>query len=941
MASPFSQPDATADLAVLLTDAGVQGKSHDVFLFLAEHSPFLRRLIQRQMDLAQRLAAEPPDRLFADVLRQLPPADSDQAKLMRGLRQARAAVALIIGYADVAGLWDVRAVTTALSDFADAALTRSLDHLLAQAVSKRWLAQGTTAAGCGFFILGMGKLGASELNYSSDIDLVLFYEPERVPTLDDHNPRDIYVRLARDLVRILEQRTADGYVFRVDLRLRPDPGSTPPAMSVWAAEHYYQSVALTWERAAMIKARPIAGDGLAADGFLTRMAAFIWRSSVDFTALEDIHAMRDQIHRHHNQREICVEGFNVKLGPGGIREIEFFAQIHQLLLGGRAPSLRVRGTLAALDRLVSDHRITAAIRNDLVAAYTFLRMVEHRLQMIEDEQTQTIPEKTEPLTRLVGFCGFSDIAAFRATLMGHLVRVQAHYAQLLPEEPSQTSEGPALAEVFADPGTAAGVLDAWRRGRYPALKSPRTRKNLEHVLPELLARLKAAADPDRALVRFDTFLQKLPAGAQLFSLFRARPKLMALIVRIMGTAPALADHLARHPHLMEMVLEPDFFDPLPDQPDLLNDLSQTLAFARSYEDVLNTSRRWLNDKRFQTGVHILEAMATPEEAADTLTRLADCLLQALFDAVHIDYAKRYGRFPGAALLGLAMGKYGGRELTFTSDLDLIFVYLNSGVAEQSDGPRQVGDSRYFSGLARGFLTAVTALTHEGRLYEVDTRLRPSGRQGPLAVRLSTLQDYYEREAWLWEHLALVRARPVLGPPDGQALLRQSIEAVLRRPRPEAQTRAAVAAMREKLFDRFGSERVWALKHGRGGLLEIEFLAQTLVLLHAHGHEDVIGPGIADILSAAARHGLIAPADAATLSEAYRLQLNLQGVLRLCVADTVDPQCFSEELRRVLVRSIQARDFNDVEDRLRQAQASVRRLYAQHMQPDDHKGAENG
>ena len=950
---PFDRTRAEDAINDVLNRLAAEGKTapppsdeaRALIAALAGNSPYLARGLRVHPSLVPTLLEKGPDALFAEEMAALeaaaPEAPSIEA-LMRLLRHRKTRIALLVAAADVAGLWPLAGVTEALSRFAERAVAHGLAHLLFRSMTRGELALPARpfvkplpeiAEGSGLIVLGLGKLGARELNYSSDIDLIVLYDEEVVRYRGRRSLGDAMVRLTQDLVRILEARTAEGYVFRTDLRLRPDPGATPIALAVGAAETYYQSVALNWERAAMIKARQVAGDFTAGSAYLERLAPFIWRRSLDFAAIEDIHAIKDQIHRHHGHHGVELEGYDIKLGPGGIREIEFYAQIHQLILGGRDESLRVRDTLGALDRLVASGRVAAGIRDDLEAAYLFYRTLEHRLQMIDDAQTHSLPQSAEGMAHIATFMGFCDAAEFEATLKAHLARVQRHYDALLPRSrpPGRNLQGETLVGLLREKGFAAAenareIIERWRRGRYRALRTERARQLLEATLPALIDAFAATAEPDQGLARFDHFLSQLPAGIQLFSLFQSNPSLFRLIGRIMGMAPVLAERLAKRPHLIDALLDPDFFAPLPDRETLASEFAAALARARDYEDMLNIARRWTEDRRFQLGVQLLESLADVREASEAMTNLAEVSLTGLLEPVSAAYAERHGRFPGGSLAILAMGKFGGRELSFASDLDLVLLYDVEGDASRSDGPRPVPASRYFSGLGQALLTAVTALTPEGRLWEVDTRLRPSGRAGPLVVTLGTFSEYYADRAWTWEHMALTRARVIAAPPRFAARIRAAIEGVLTAERDLSALLPAVAAMRERLRAQFGTDNPWAVKHVRGGFIDMEFVVQFLLLREGARNPGVFAPRLDDCIANLVASGILESRAGARLHAAHALYHAVQGFLRLTLGDAPDEDDFTPDLETALARSAGCADFASLKSTLLAAQEAVAAIY---------------
>ncbi len=690
---------------------------------------------------------------------------------MAYLREKKNVLSLLAASADVAGWWSLEEVTAALSRFADAALGLALAHLLHIRMRRGELAgpngkpepaSPALLKNCGFFLLGMGKLGAFELNYSSDIDLIALYDPVRVRYTGNKSVGQCFVKITQDLVQIMEQRTMHGYVFRTDLRLRPDPGATPVAISVDAAISYYHSMAVNWERSAMIKARTVAGDQAAGSDYLETMSRWVWRRNMDFAALRDIAAIKNQINRHYGQTQMLFEGYDVKLGQGGIREIEFYAQVNQLLYAGRHPRLRIRGTLDALDVLVSEQLITPKVHKDLLAAYRFLRTLEHRIQMVDDAQTHQIPEDETALNRLAIFMGFGSPAALEAALRMHSEKVSHHYDALLPDETQTIGKGVTARPIFAstlaglgfsDSENAAALIEGWRRGRYRALRTERAKGLLEQILHGLLEAFGETHQPNSALMRFDKFISQLPGGVQLFSLLQANPSLFGLLARVIGLAPALAETLAKKPALWDAVLEPDFFAPLEDEATLTDQLQHLISNAGDFQDVLDLVRRFVAENRFRVGVQLLEALADVEESGEAMTRLADVAFKALVPAVEGEFARKHGRFEGGGIAVIAIGKYGGRNRP-ASDLDIVFLYHVPDRTAESDGEKPLSPSLYFSRLGQHIITAITALTPEGRLFEVDTRLRPSGSQGSACGDPANLCRLLHPVPWTREHMAL-------------------------------------------------------------------------------------------------------------------------------------------------------------------------------------------
>ncbi len=870
------------------------------------NSPFLTQAAVADPVFARALLADGPDPALEGVMENLAGFRNqslDEVSLAAGLRSAKRRVALTVAVADITGIWPLERVTGALSDFAEAALGCALAHLLrAAAADGAFVLEDDIdpERGCGLILLGIGKLGGRELNYSSDVDLIAFFDRRRIRTETPEKLQDVFVRLIRKLVRMMEDRTADGYVFRTDFRLRPDPASMPLAVSTQAAETYYETLGQNWERAALIKARPVAGDRQAGEAFLSYLQPFLWRRHLDFAAIQDIHSIKRQIVAHWGGDTIAIGGHNVKLGRGGIREIEFFAQTQQLIWGGRSPALRCRGTEDALRALTAEGRVADDTARDLIAAYRFLRRVEHRLQMIDDEQTHTLPEDPEKLRRLAVFLGYADGDAFASDLLSHLKRVETHYAHLFEDAPALGAAGDVTGNLvftgaetdsetiktlsglgFGNPGNVDQAVRGWHHGHTRATRSTRARQLLTELMPVLLKALARTPDPDAAFLKFDEFLARLPSGVQLFSLFHSNPQMLDLVAEIMGAAPRLAERLSRRPLLLDSVLSADFPQPPPPKEVMVAELAQRLERSEGMEGALDTSRQWANERKFQVGVQTLRGTLAPDQAAGALSDVADATLACLLPCIQAEFARHHGKIASHGLAVVALGKLGAREMTSNSDLDLIFIY-ESGSAP-SDGARPLPASQYFARLCQRLINALSALTAEGRLYEVDMRLRPSGQAGPIASSLEAFVQYHAETAWTWEHMALTRARTVAGPPELTARVDDAIRAVLTRPRDNDALCREVADMRGRVDVEHHTDSLWDVKFLRGGLMDIEFIAQYLQLKNAHAHPEVLSTGSRLALQRLQGAGLLDPSIARDLIEALNLWQPLQAMLRLTFA----------------------------------------------------------
>ncbi len=904
------------------------------------NSPHLTHITLFNPDFLRHLLYAGPDAALAGLLAELrveaaPAGDGagETERIMEALRAAKSRAGLLIALTDITGTWPLERVTECLSDFAEAALSVATAHLLREAAAAGEIElkePDDPERDSGFIVLGLGKLGAHELNFSSDVDLVVLYDDERIVYAGEQSPQQCFVRITRGLVRMMEEHTKTGYVFRTDLRLRPDPGSTPLALSALAAETYYESMGQNWERAAMIKARPVAGDRTAGREFLARLRPFLWRKLLDFAAIQDIHSIKRQIDAHRGGQRIAVAGHNIKLGRGGIREIEFFAQTQQLIWGGRDPSLRTQGTCETLRALSDAGRVPPAVASELVDAYRFLRRIEHRLQMVEDRQTHSLPEGEKELEAFAVFLGHDGAKTFADDLMGCLGRVEKHYGKLFEEAPSLggpgnlvftgTEDDPDTLESlatlgFADGSAISAHVRNWHRGRYRATRSARARELLTELMPALLEALSTTANPDAAFMNFDGFLKRLSAGVQLFSLFRANPYLLDLLAEIMGSAPRLARYLSANPSLFDSVPTAGFFESPPDANALSADLAEALEQARDYEDVLEISRRWANDRKFQVGVQILRSSLDADGAGRHLADIADAVVGKLFTIVGEDIADRHGRVLDGSMSVLALGKLGGRELTENSDLDLIFVYDFAPGCERSDGPKPLAVSQYFVRRSQHLISALAAPTAEGRLYEMDMRLRPSGNAGPLASSLDAFMHYQRDAAWTWEHMALTRARVVTAESDLGARLQAGIREILTRRRDEAKLVADVADMRERLERGHPAKSVWDVKYTRGGLVDVEFIAQYLQLRHAHETPEVLSTSTAGALGRLGEAGILEPRAVSGLIRANRLWRNIQGMLRLTFEGLFIEAEAPAGLKAALARAADRRDFDALKEEM--------------------------
>jgi glutamate-ammonia-ligase adenylyltransferase len=828
---------------------------------------------------------------------------------MGGLRQARQNVALTLALADLARAVPLETVTRSLTAFADRALDAALRFALAEAARSG----KTDGAARGFFLLAMGKYGADELNYSSDIDLLALFEPDAPGLAAGVEPGRFWVQIVRMLVALMQERTADGYVFRTDLRLRPDPAATPLAISAPAALGYYESMGQNWERAALIKARPAAGDLAAGAAFVKELAPFIWRKHLDFAAIADIHSIKRQVHAHRGHDEVRVLGHDIKRGRGGIREIEFFVQTQQLIAGGRDRTLRGSQTRPMLAKLAERGWIDEAARHDLDEAYVFLRMVEHRLQMVRDEQTHRLPAERGELARIGRMMGYADAAAFEQAMRRVLETVTRRSGELFKEAPELAAEAGSLVFTggdddpetletlarlgYAEPRQVTDTVRGWHFGRFAAMRSTAAREGLTEITPDLLAALARAGNPDAALKAFDSLLKALPAGAQLFALLDNNRELLDMLATILGAAPRLAEVFARRPQVADALIDPAPIAGSPNADDLEALLEARLPDAASYEDVLNRARAFAAEQRFLISVGLLRGAFDAARAGRSFSDLAEAIVRLLFRHTCAEFERQHGKVPGGEAAVLAFGRLGSREMTAGSDLDLIVLYDHATDAAASDGKRPLAPSQYYARLTQRLTAALSAPTSEGIAYAVDLRLRPSGMKGPLATHIEAFEHYQLNEAWTWEHMAMSRGRTIAGDPALSARVAKTLDDIAAKSRDRAALAADIAAMRGRIEREKTAANSFDVKLAPGGLIDCEFAAQFMML---SGLGRVAGETAGETLRRGADRAFMTNEVGRPLIAAATLQTAILQVLRVAGDRTFDPRQAPDALKRILV-----------------------------------------
>ena len=897
----------------------------DFLGFVTTHSPYITKLAQNYQHIIEEINASGWEKTFQRILRRLSNIDPKAIKkndLMTSLRIAKSEASLLIGLADVSEKWDLKKTTNSLSELADLVISKSVEFLINDRAKNKFL-KSSDINKSGFIVIAAGKLGGFELNYSSDIDLIILYEQENKNYIGSQNIKQFYINMTQELVNIIQQFTADGYVFRVDLRLRPDPFSTPIAVTTKSAEVYYENVGQNWERAAMIKARFVTGDKNLGEKYMRFMSKFVWRKYLDFEAINDIHSIKRQIESNSDFSPKDLLGYNIKLGKGGIREVEFFAQVQQLVWGGRQDSLRSNETCKTLRTLEELGKIKKGSADELIEAYELYRDIEHRLQMRTDEATHELPTNKEDLQDFAVFMGFKNADEFSKDLRKKLSLVQKYYSELFVDAPSLGAEGNlvftgvsddpetliTLAKMgFKDPSKICEIMRGWHHGRRRATRLKRVREILTEITPLLLRTIAESNNPDIAFSKFDKFLSDLPSGVQIFSLFNEQPELTKLFVEIMGNSPWLAENFSRSPALVTKILSSNFKSPLKDLEGFKTILEKDLKKSTDNDEYLKILRRWKHDIEFQIGIRLLKSYTSHEEASNHLSHVAEIIIGKIMDITITDIQ--------GEICVIAMGKLGEKQLTFGSDLDLVVVYQAA-----KDEPQKP-----YTKVVQNFTKYISSMSEDGALYTVDTRLRPSGDQGAAASSLASYEKYYQESAWSWEFMALTKARPIFGDSKLTKKVSKIIQTFLTRKRDKENLAKDMFEMRQKVSQQFSSENPWDLKYATGGLFEIEFIIQFFKLTESHEEPKLLEVHKEEFWKILKKNKTLSNKVADELSEALRFLLDMQSTIRLISQTGFDASTASNNQKRLLVNNFNEKDFDSIEKKLLDTQKIVNRNF---------------
>ncbi len=911
-----------------------------------KRAPYLAELCRKHPEFLADLLDQGPDHSAKICLEDVTSAGTsiaEEAELGAALRDAKGHMALTCALAEIGGRWTTEQATRALSDLADASLHAGLEFLIARAIEGGKFsddAQRRTASDCGLAVFALGKHGGQELNYSSDIDIVAFFDRSADVLAEPGEASKTWSRIVQRLAALMEDRTEHGYVFRTDLRLRPDPGSTPVALSTDAALTYYESRGQNWERAAWIKARPCAGDLKLGTEFLAELAPFVWRKHLDFVAIADIQAMKRQINIARNVGGLRLAGHNVKLGRGGIREIEFFTQTQQLIAGGREPGLRVRPTSSALAALAEDNWISRETADQLTKTYWFLRAVENRVQMQNDEQTHILPEDDSGLSSIAALMGYEDLAEFETDYRAALDRVTDSYTNLFTEGTSLSSQtgdlvftgtddDPGTLDTltsmgFNDPQKASALVRKWHYGSYAATRSATSRAHLTELLPVLLETFAEAGNADVALANFDNFLSRLPAGVQFFAMLRSHNELCRLLVAFMASAPKMAEAVIRRAHILDGLIDPTRSEEVVDPVVLSEKLNSFLDEADGFEDLIDRARILGQEHMFLISAGLISGAISAQQAGRQFTTIADTLLSRLFEDTRKQLAERHGYIEGARVALVGFGRLGSRDLSVSSDLDIILLYDVPEGEQESDGAKPLGTVQYFTRLTQRLIAAISAPTATGVLYEVDMRLRPSGNAGPVATSLSAFDSYQAEKAWTWEHLALSRARVICADPGFGDQIDQMLDEIFARPRDRTKVLADVLDMRMRLLKDRPPRHPFDLKLADGGLMDLDFIAQSAVLLDGATLRDVRGDTEA-ILRNLGRSGVLVQGE--TLADDYAVMAGIVQVMSACLTNPFKPEGWTDAFKSLLARTANSPDFARLESDVDEMKARASAAFA--------------
>lgn len=915
------------------------GNPYEAIQIASQYAPYIMRLIEKCPETFQELKIENPKRIIDDIFCDVENSvNLELNNAMRELRLAKARTHLVLTAADLSQTMNLMEITHALSKLADLSLNAALKLAIKDAPDRDKNAFIDNQVP-GLFIIAMGKHGAGELNYSSDIDLAAFFDREAFHEDYHYSATAICVRIIGSVSRILEEITADNYVFRVDWRLRPDPASTPLAVSTQSAEVYYESVGQNWERAAFIKARPICGAKERADIFLNDLQPFIWRKYLDFAAVLDVGSILRQIHRVNKSGSLNEPSFDVKLGRGGIREIEFFTQTQQLILGGKDKNLREKRTIDALKALNIAQRIDKNICDELINCYEFLRNIEHRIQMLEDEQTHVLPSNIEKRSRVAILCGYDDLNEFDAIVKSCREMVGTNIQGLFPQTESLSDISGSLvftgveddeetletlgAMGFKDAKRVSQTIRGWHHGRIRATRTPRAREILTAITPQLLNSISQTGEADIVFARFDDFFSGMSAGVQTLALFQTEKHILNETCLTLGLSSRLAQDLAKKPAILDAMLSPRFIEPLghTSYDDLKNIAKSALENCKEFEFALDIIRRFKREEAFRIGFHILHGRAKSDVAGLAYSNLARVCIDCLLEWAIKEVENSHGKFDGSIAV-CAWGKFGANELAADSDLDLIVIYEPNEGADFSNGARALSAESYFAKITQKLIMALSIATSEGELYEVDMQLRPSGKKGPVAVRFSSFENYYKTEAWTWEFQALTRLVPICGDIKLCEKIKETKISHLTSLDDKNKIIKDIIEMRNKIKENIKSRGDWDLKRVDGGIIDLEFYIQALQLINAKHHPQIIDANTLNSLKKIGQAEILGLEETSRLYNAGLALNKVRQILAIVAGPEFDPIIATNATKMAIANNLEQPNFSMAQAVLNDARIEI-------------------
>lgn len=788
---------------------------------------------------------------------------NNENDLIEALRKTRYQHSLRIGWRDLAGWADLNETLAALSNLADLLVQAALEKIFQWQTSKSGMPTGEASGlPISLSVFALGKLGGNELNFSSDIDLIFFYSEDgdthgASKTISNH---EFFIRLAKKLIKILSEQTSDGFVFRVDMRLRPNGKAGPLVMSFAAAENYYVTHGREWERYAWVKARQLTGDENIGNGFLKTMRPFVYRKYLDYGTIEAIRSLKESINQELKRKKIIN---NIKLGSGGIREIEFIGQVFQLIRGGRDLCLQERSILKVLQELRKKEYITASTATELSIAYDFLRRTEHRLQMVAEQQTHSLPTDKFGQARLAFAMGFANWDSFKKILTKHMGRVHGHFDLVIaaPQLEKNKENDSGLMTVWSgdlekeeaitileshgygtDAKQVAGLLAAVHSGSAYSAYTSTGKQRFDRLIPLLIAAAGLGKHPGKTLARLLNVLEAIGRRSAYLALLVENPLALSQLVKLCSASPWIAEWIAQHPLLLDELLNPVSTFALPEKEQLAEELLKIISQhdSEDLETLMELLREFCN--RYVLFLAATEVGPGIESSSlgGYLSNIADVAIEASLNIALAAMTAKHGTpqyvtgSPGFVVIGY--GKLGGHELGFGSDVDIIFLHNNCNEGE-TNGERPLANATFFARVSKRLIHILSTRTHGGILYEVDARLRPSGKSGPIVTSLDAFVKYQHERAWTWEFQALVRARPVAGDPELAGLFIAARKQILCQKRDATSLRTDVCEMREKMLatQKPHQSEEFDVKHDRGGIVDVEFMVQYWVLVWAHDY----------------------------------------------------------------------------------------------------------